>query len=114
MSMQIFSTKNVSINGRDFVIHMLKAKNGCFVSVSEGKEVRMGSIAFSTLVTKEAKSTTVIPSKFDENFSGIFAESIALFLKGLVLVSLYTSSIIETSEAKFLLNEIKNLLSLEF
>jgi hypothetical protein len=112
--LQVFSTKNVSINGRDFVIHILKAKNGCFVIVSEGEEVRMGSIAFSTLVTKEAKSTTIIPSKFDENFSGIFAESISLVVKGLVLVSLYSSSIIDTIVAKFLLNEIKNLLSIEF
>ncbi|NWG08905.1 MAG: hypothetical protein HXX80_01090 [Nitrososphaerales archaeon] len=101
------------VDKKVFNIHMLRAKNGCFLTVSEGEEAKFGSIALSVKVGDRANSTIIIPSRFGDIYSRILAESISVMIDGVVIASLHTLSPIEPQIVRRLLDEIKELCKIE-
>ncbi|MGB9659368.1 MAG: hypothetical protein ACPLY9_02425 [Nitrososphaerales archaeon] len=101
--------KKIEADGRLFNIHMIRAKNGCFLIVCEGEEMKLGSMALSLKIDNRASSSIIIPSKFEDVYSRIFSESISMMIDGIVIASLYTITPIDAHIAKRLLEEIKEL-----
>lgn len=97
------------IDGRVFSIHITRAKNGCFLIISEGEEVKLGSVALSVKIGDKANSSTIIPSKFGDIYSRILSERLSIVINGVVITSLYSIDPIDTQIARRLLEEIKDL-----
>jgi len=104
-----FPNKRLVEDGRVFNINVIRAKNGCFLIVSEGEEIRLGSIALSVKIGDRANSSIIIPSKFGDVYSRIISESASIMIDGIVIASLYAITPIDAQIAIRLLNEIKEL-----
>lgn len=101
--------REVTIEKRAFSIRGLRAVNGCLLIISEGRDVRVGSVALSVRVGDRANSTVIIPSKFGDIYSSIFAETVANLINGIVIASLYATTPMDTVVAKKLLDEVRSL-----
>ena len=97
------------LDGRAFNIHIIRAKNGCFLMVSEGEEIKLGSIALSVKIGDRANSSIIIPSKFGDIYSRILSESVSIMINGIVIASLYSITPMDAQIARRLLEEIKDL-----
>ncbi|MCP8308396.1 MAG: hypothetical protein H3Z54_06840 [archaeon] len=109
MALNSFSNKRLVTDGRLFNIHTIRAKNGCFLIVSEGEEMKLGSIALSVKIGDKANSSIIIPSKFGDIYSRIISESVSIIINGIVLASLYSITPIDAQIARRLLEEIRDL-----
>jgi hypothetical protein len=105
-----FSNKKLIVDGRIFNIHIVRAKNGCFLFVYEGEEMKLGSMALSVKIGNRANSNIIIPSKFGDDYSRILSESLSMMINGIVIVSLYALSPIDAQMARSLLEELKGTL----
>ena len=101
--------KRLILDGRVFNIHIIRAKNGCFLMVSEGEEIKLGSIALSVKLGDRANSSIIIPSKFGDIYSRILSESVSIMINGIVIASLYSITPMDAQIARRLLEEIKDL-----
>ena len=101
------------MNEKKFSFQVLRASNGCFLIISEGEETKLGSMAFSVKVGDRANSISIIPSKFGDIYSRLFAEVTSMIVNGISVVSLYIKAPIDTQIFKKLLNEIKDILKFE-
>ncbi|MEM3437066.1 MAG: hypothetical protein QXP55_00825 [Nitrososphaerales archaeon] len=101
--------KKLIVNGRIFNICIIKAKNGCFLLVYEGEEIKLGSTALSVRIDNRANSSIIIPSKFGDLYSRILSESLSMIIDGIVIASLHTLSPIDAQIVRSLLEEIKKL-----
>jgi len=97
------------LDGRAFNIHIIRAKNGCFLMVSEGEEIKLGSIALSVKIGDRANSSIIVPSKFGDIYSRILSESVSMMINGIVIASLYSINPIDAQIVRKLLEEIKDL-----
>ena len=109
MALNSFSNKRLILDGRVFNIHVIRAKNGCFLMVSEGEEIKLGSISLSVKIGDRANSSIIIPSKFGDIYSRILSESVSMMINGIVIASLYSINPIDAQIVRKLLEEIKDL-----
>jgi len=109
LALNSFLNKRLTENGRVFNIHIIRAKNGCFLIVYEGEEMKLGSIALSVKIGDRANSSIIIPSKFGDVYSRIISESASMMINGIVIASLYAINPIDAQIAVRLLEEIKDL-----
>ncbi|MCP8310948.1 MAG: hypothetical protein L6N94_05565 [Candidatus Methylarchaceae archaeon HK01M] len=110
MNSSLSPNKKVVANGREFYIQVLRVKNGCFLIISEGEEIKLGSMALSVKVGDRANSTSIFPSRFGDIYSRVFAEFTSMIVKGIAVVSLYILTPIDSQIVKKLLNEVKEIL----
>ncbi len=104
-----FLNKRLIADGRVFNIHIIRAKNGCFLIIYEEEEMKLGSISLSVKIGDKANSSIIVPSKFGDVFSRIISESAAMMINGIVLASLYAINPIDAQIVIRLLEEIKEL-----
>jgi len=97
------------VDGRLFNIHIIRAKNGCFLMVSEGEEIKLGSIALSVKIGDRANSSIIIPSKFGDIYSRIISESASMMINGIAIASLYSINPMDAQIARRLLEETKDV-----
>lgn len=102
--------KKVSFEGREFKLDALRFSNGCFLSISEGGDSRLGSLTVSTSLGGRAESTTVIPGRFGDISSRILGEAVAKMVGGIAVVSTYLRSEPNPGVFRLLLNEARELL----
>ncbi len=104
------SKKVVEINDRKFIIGVLKVSNGCFLVVSEGSELRLGSLSMSIKTGDMTSSSVLIPSKFGGFLDTMFSEIVASVVKGISVASLFISKEMDAQSIKTLLAEVRSLL----
>jgi len=107
------SNKKVEAIGRRFDIQIFRAKNGCFLIISEGEEIKLGSMALSVKIGERANSTSIIPSKFGDIYSRVFAEVTSMIINGIAVASLYILTPLDPQIVKKLLNEVKDIFQSE-
>ncbi|MGQ9468896.1 MAG: hypothetical protein ACUVTD_03600 [Nitrososphaerales archaeon] len=109
MALDPFSNKKLAVNGRAFDIHIVRAKNGCFLMISEGDEIKLGSMALSVKIGDRANSSIIIPSRFGDIYSRIISESVAMMINGIAIASLYSITPLDAQILRRILEEIKGL-----
>ncbi|MFQ6134785.1 MAG: hypothetical protein ACE5KU_03085 [Nitrososphaerales archaeon] len=105
------SSKSVSILGRDFKMRLLSFSNGCFLSISEGSEERIGSLTLSMKIHDKVEHTAVIPERRAGILSSILSEMAANLTRGIAIVSLYVLNGLSAELAKDLLKEVRDFLN---
>jgi hypothetical protein len=98
------------IQRRVFVIEILRMSNGCFASISEDPEPKIGVITLSISNRNRVQSSTLLPETRGSIFSGMVGEILAQKCKGIAIVSLYLREEVDHEIMKTLINEIDKLL----
>ncbi len=106
---KITSSKR-SVNGRVYVIDLLQFSNGCFASISEDQNPRIGAITVSTSSGESATSSSLIPESKGSIFARMIGELLANKFHGIAIVSLYIREELDTDSMKTLINEVRNVL----
>ncbi len=110
MKKSLDHVNKICILGRVFNLRLICLSNGCFLSISEGKEERIGSLTLSMMVYGRVQCTSVIPEKRAGVFAFIISEMVASLTKGITIVSLYVASDIGAELSRHLLDEVKYFL----
>ena len=100
-----------NIRGRIYVIDLLQFANGCFASISEDQNAKMGAITVSIKSGERATSSSLIPESKGSIFAGMIGELLADKLHGIAVVSLYLREELDTDSMKTLINEVRKLLN---
>lgn len=109
-SRNLLSTK-CDIRGRIYVIDLLQFVNGCFASISEDQNAKMGAITVSIKTGERATSSSLIPESKGSIFAGMIGELLADKLHGIAVVSLYLREELDAESMKTLINEVRKLLN---
>ncbi len=103
-------SRRYEINGRVFVVDLLVFSNGCFASLSEDQNRKIGAITVSIKTTERAVSSSLIPESKGSIFAKMVGELLAEKLKGIAVVSLYIREELDIETMKTLINEVRKLL----
>ena len=104
-----FGEKSVCVEGRTFSLQVLRFQNGCFASVTEGKD-RLGAVVASLHNGTVSTTTQVIPAKSEALFMRLLAERLATRLNGVVLLSVNVRNI-SPGAAKTIMGELDAMVS---
>lgn len=99
-----------SINGRIYVIDILQFSNGCFASISEDQNPRIGAITVSIASGESSTSSSLIPESKGSIFAKMIGELLASKFHGIAIVSLYIREELDADSMKTLINEVRNVL----
>ncbi len=102
---------NIRFDNREFTIFILKASNGCFVSISEGITHRLGALSVSVVGSVGASTARVIPSKYDSIFLDMLSQRIASMLNGICIISMSINAPLDAAVMKSIMNNIVAYLS---
>ncbi len=91
------------------MIDLLFMSNGCFVSISEDVNSKMGAITLSIKSENRVSSSALIPNRRGSIFAGMVGESLAEKMRGIVVTSLYLREELDPESMKTLLNEVRKL-----
>lgn len=98
------------IKGRVFVADLLLFTNGCFASISEDQNRKIGAITVSVKTAERAVSSSLIPESKGSIFAKTVGELLAEKSKGIAVVSLYIREELDIETMKTLINEVRKLL----
>jgi hypothetical protein len=101
------SSRVISVLGRGFKMRLVRFSNGCFFSLSEGSNEKIGSLMLSLIIHGRAEHTIIIPERRAGVFLQIVSDTIANITQGLTIVSIYLLNEVDTELAKGLLKDIK-------
>ncbi|MGI0090400.1 MAG: hypothetical protein ACREBS_01700 [Nitrososphaerales archaeon] len=99
-----------NIHGRVYIIDLLEFANGCFASISEDQNAKIGAITVSIRTGDRATSSALIPESKGSIFARMVGELLADKLHGIAVVSLYLREELEAESMKTLINEVRKLL----
>lgn len=97
------------INGRVFVVDLLVFANGCFASISEDQNRKLGAVTVSVKAAQRSVSSSLIPESKGSIFAKMVGELLAEKLKGIALISLYIREEMGIETMKTLINEVRTL-----
>jgi hypothetical protein len=97
------------IEGRVFLIDLFLMSNGCFISISENAEPRIGAITLSVRSSQGVSTSGLLPDKRGNVFSGMIGELLAEKTKGIVVASIYVREDLDVGSMKTLINEVRKL-----
>jgi p-aminobenzoyl-glutamate transporter AbgT len=99
------------LDDREFTIFILKAINGCFISISEGNAHRLGALNVSLAGSVGTSTARVIPSKHDSVFLDMLSQRVASMLNGICIISMSINAPLATTVMKSIMNNIVAYLS---
>ncbi|MEM0029843.1 MAG: hypothetical protein QW776_02440 [Candidatus Nitrosocaldus sp.] len=102
---------NIRFDDREFTIFILKASNGCFISISEGSAHRLGALNVSLVGSVGTSTARVIPSKHDSIFLDMLSQRVASMLNGICIISMSISAPLDATAMKSIMNNIVAYLS---
>ncbi len=105
-----FVTSECEIGGRVFALDLLLMTNGCFASVSEDRNPRIGAITVSIKSSERSVSSSLIPESKGSIFASMVGEMLADRLHGISVISLYLREDLDAPSMKTLINEVRKLL----
>ena len=92
MSIGEYFERNIDVEQRLFSIRVIGMFNGYFISISEDKQHRIGSLNVSLPGSIGVNTAKVIPSKYDSVFLNMISERVAALTNGICITSLYTKN----------------------
>ena len=104
-------SSSCNVKGRVFVIDILQFANGCFASISEDQNAKIGAITVSIKMGERATSSSLIPESKGVMFAKMIGELLAEKLHGIAVVSLYLREELDSDSMKTLINETRKLLN---
>jgi hypothetical protein len=105
------NSSSCNVKGRVFVVDILEFANGCFASISEDQNPKIGAITVSIKLAERATSSSLIPESKGIIFAKMVGELLADKLHGIAVVSLYLREELDPESMKTLINETRKLLS---
>ncbi len=108
--MQSIIEHRLEFNGREFLLSLLRARNGCFLSISEGKEHRLGAMNVSLYNGFSVSTSRIIPSKYNSIFLDLLSQKVARVVNGICIVSFNVNSQLDDACMRYILEGILNLL----
>jgi len=99
------------VASRSFRIRLLRYSNGCFLSLSEGDEDRLGGLYLALKQEKSLASTTVIPDRQGGVFLEILGRSLAKHISGILITTLYLKSTLTSDEVSAILDRLNTIIS---
>lgn len=93
------------------MIDILKFSNGCFASISEDRNPRIGAITVSIASGEGATSSSLIPESKGSIFAKMIGELLVNKFHGIAIISLYIREELDPDSMKTLINEVRNLLT---
>jgi hypothetical protein len=106
MSVEDNLEKTLNVDGRQFLIRIIRMSNGCFISISEGKLHKIGSLNVSLKGSPGVSTAKVIPSKYDSVFLNMLSERIASLINGICVASLFTQNALDLKSMKSVMESI--------
>lgn len=98
----------LKFNDREFIYLILKAKNGCFISISEGKEHKIGALNISVSNGISVSTSRIIPSKYNSIFLDLLSQRIASLVNGICILSFNINSSLDDVCMRYILESIIN------
>lgn len=111
MSTEEYLERSIRVEERVFLIRFMRMFNGCFVSISEGNQPRIGSLNVSLHGSTGVNTAKVIPSKYDSVFLNMISERVATITNGICITSLYTKSALDLQAMKIIMGAITDVVS---
>ena len=106
MSLEESLERTVNVGDRIFCIRLIRMLNGCFISISEGDQHRIGSLNVSLHGSMGVNTARVIPSKYDSVFLNMVSERMASLVHGICITSLYTKEALDLETMKTIMGII--------
>lgn len=107
----VLVNKIVSPNtGRDFFLQSLFFQNGCFLTISEGEELRIGALSVAISASNKVNVAKVIPSRYDSIFINTIAEKVSSMINGICLVSFHSKAQLQLEDMKAIIGEIMSII----
>lgn len=104
------TTSKYEIKGRLFALDLLTFVNGCFASISEDQNRKLGAITVSVKLTERATSSSLIPESKGSIFAGMLGEMLAEKTHGMAVISLFIKQDLDIDIMKTLINEVRKIL----
>jgi hypothetical protein len=104
--MSSISEYTIRVNNRDFILAVVAASNGHFISITEGDSHRIGALSVSVSTPMGPSITRVIPSKYSGVFLDLLAQRVASIVKGICIASLYVKSELDDECMRYILESI--------
>jgi hypothetical protein len=98
----------LKLNDREFIVFILRTKNGCFISISEGKEHKIGALNVSVFNGVSVSTSRVIPSKYNGVFLDLLSQRIASLVNGICIISFNVNSLLDDVCMRYILEDIIN------
>ena len=99
-------TKRITVCEREFIITLMRLSNGCFATITEGMQSRLGSLVLAVKTEARVSSTTVFGGRWDALFSKMTADLLASRLNGIALVSVFMKEELEQEAMRQLFAEV--------
>ncbi|MFQ5941091.1 MAG: hypothetical protein ACE5KA_05265 [Nitrososphaerales archaeon] len=111
MSVEEILDRSIKVDERLFSVRVIRMFNGCFISISEGDEYRIGSLNVSLHGSVGVNTAKVIPSKYDSVFLNMVSERVAALTNGICIISLYTKKALDLKAMKTIMGTITDAVS---
>lgn len=111
MSVEQYLERTIKVEERLFSIRVIRMFNGCFISISEGDQHRIGSLNVSLHGSVGVNTAKVIPSKYDSVFLNMVSERIAALTNGICITSLYTKNALGLDAMKTIMGIVTDAVS---
>ena len=111
MSIEECFERSINVEERLFSIRVIHMLNGCFISISEGEQHRIGSLNVSLHGSIGVNTAKVIPSKHDSVFLNMVSGRVAALANGICITSLYTKSALDLKAMKTIMGIITDAVS---
>ncbi|MDG6907462.1 MAG: hypothetical protein JRN20_16945 [Nitrososphaerota archaeon] len=98
-----------AVEDRKFVITLLVFSNGCFITISEDMEPRLGAITVSIRSGGRSVSSPLIPESKGAMLASMVGEMLAESMHGMAITSLYLRKEVGASDMKTLISEVRKL-----
>jgi hypothetical protein len=97
--------------GRDFFLQSLFFQNGCFLTISEDQEQRIGALSVAIKAQNKVNVAKVIPSKYDSIFINTIAEKVSSMTNGICLVSFHSNAQLQLDDMKAIMEEVMSIIA---
>jgi len=111
MSIEEYLERSIKVEDRVFSIRIVRMINGCFISITEGEQHRIGSLNVSLHGSIGINTAKVIPSKYDSVFLNMVSERIAALTNGICITSLHTKAALDLDAMKKIMGVITDAVS---
>ena len=111
MSVEEYLERSIKVEERLFSVRIIRMFNGCFISISEGEQHRIGSLNVSLHGSMGVNTAKVIPSKYDSLFLNMVSERIAALISGICITSLYTIKALDLETMKTIMGIVTDAVS---
>ena len=92
---------------RIFQVQVLRLANGCFLSISEGEDEKMGALTLAIRTGGTIHTSVLVPGRSSSTISSILAEMVANVTEGICITSFHALMEVDGQVMKTIIDEVK-------